>query len=582
MTLSLTFLLCAIQLAGVTGNGLRARAYFDENNVKVGDPLSLTVDFIGEADFGALHPPALAKDVDGRDWKVYDESAKTDTFRDARRLTYRVRPQREGVLWFPALAFSYASTDGRPQTVTMNAIPVHVKPGAQVVVEEMGRDDKTLPQPDALIVDLPAGRLRNDDERFAWRKACAKPTADAFRAFDFPEARFNEARQAILEGNWARAMKIYQGLEWSVGQTPALERGIVAALAVRYDNPQMELPVWRQVGRPLLRYSWVGRVSWVLGGFLGLAALFWLLGRGIRAVACVAFVLLALPLPAQDIFQQMEERMRQMRQQMGQMSSFSFGGGFGQGQLRSEQIEVRLTVTTDRPHPQVGEPFAFILALEYPKTASVQISRIARPDAVGLTVTGQASELPRVASRNPSNMLARLSVPVRCDVPFRGPVSFSVEGMVSGRQTRNGGRFSFSFSNSFRSESKPLALEVRPLATDGQPPEFAGIVSEGLAAFEYPNLLTVETNDVVTIAYKLRPHGYVPADFLPEGAAFEWERRQDETGRLVEIEYRRYFVADGASVTPVVRIAYFDPRSRSYKSVDVGGTPLKYVPARQD
>ena len=69
---------CALELLGVQGNALRARAFFDANNVKVGDPLILTVDFIGDADFHALHPPALAKAVDRADWKVDDASAKTD------------------------------------------------------------------------------------------------------------------------------------------------------------------------------------------------------------------------------------------------------------------------------------------------------------------------------------------------------------------------------------------------------------------------------------------------------------------------------------------------------------------------
>ena len=53
-------LLAAIKLAGVTGGELTTRVYFDVNNAKVGDPLVLTIDFIGEADFTALHPPALA------------------------------------------------------------------------------------------------------------------------------------------------------------------------------------------------------------------------------------------------------------------------------------------------------------------------------------------------------------------------------------------------------------------------------------------------------------------------------------------------------------------------------------------
>ena len=122
----LSFLLiAAIQLTGVTGEGLRARAFFDANNVKVGDPMVLTVDFIGEADFKTLHPPVLSKAVDRRDWKLDDVSAKTDTFRDARRLTYRVRPMREGVLWFPALEFEYAGADGEKRLVRANEIPVH-------------------------------------------------------------------------------------------------------------------------------------------------------------------------------------------------------------------------------------------------------------------------------------------------------------------------------------------------------------------------------------------------------------------------------------------------------------------------
>ena len=44
-------MLAAIPLSGVVGEKLRARAFFDANNVNVGDPLILTVDFLGEADF---------------------------------------------------------------------------------------------------------------------------------------------------------------------------------------------------------------------------------------------------------------------------------------------------------------------------------------------------------------------------------------------------------------------------------------------------------------------------------------------------------------------------------------------------
>ena len=191
-----TLLFCVIELLGVQGNALRARAFFDANNVKVGDPLILTIDFIGEADFKDLHPPALAKAVGKGDWKVDDVSAKTDTFRDARRLTYRVRPMREGVLWFPSLEFEYAGPNGEKRLVRSNDIPVHAKGGAQVVVEEMGEETNAMPKPPELVYpvfDSCVPGPNDDDLIFAWKKAMAKPTADAFVEFDFPAARMNEA-----------------------------------------------------------------------------------------------------------------------------------------------------------------------------------------------------------------------------------------------------------------------------------------------------------------------------------------------------------------------------------------------------
>ena len=158
-------------------------------------------------------------------------------------------------------------------------------------------------------------------------------------------------------------------------------------------------------------------------------------------------------------------------------------------------------------------------------------------------------------------------------------IAFAVQGMVTGRQSRGRG-FSFTFSNSFRVNTSPLAVDVKPLATAGQPDDFAGIISEGLRVHETCDILRVETNDVVTITYRMFPNGYVPAGFLPKGAAFEWTRQQDREGRVREIEYRRYFVADGAPATPELVIPYYDPRTKTYKSAKTGGTPLCYNVSR--
>lgn len=569
-------LFCALELLGVQGNALRARAFFDANNVKVGDPLTLTIDFIGDADFHDLHPPALAKAVDRADWKVDDASAKTDTFRDARRLTYRVRPRRAGLLWFPALAFAYRTADGETRTAKANAIPVHAKPGADVVVAEMGEDADRLPAPPDLVTD--PGAPLSDDALFAWRRACANPTADAFAAFGFPAARLNEATCAIREGNWARAQKVYQKLEWVTGQTAAIERGLVAARALRFDSPSAELPVWRQALRPLLRHGWRGRVGLVLGGLAALVALFWGLGRAIRALACLALAAaLVGAVPARaDVFQEMEEQMRRMRQRMQQSMSQPFGGGFG-GLEERKPVTVVATLAADRPEVRVGEPFALVVSLEAPKSVTLGQVAMTPSERFGLTVTGPAENLADLPAENPSNVVRRLSVPVRYDVPFRGALSFAIQGMATGRETRGGGAFSFTFSSSFACETPPLALDVKPLAADGQPADFAGVVSEGLRLVETCDVVKVETNDVVTITYRLLPKGYVPEDFLLPGAAFEWTRQTDREGRVTEIEYRRFFVADGAAATPKASVSYYDPRTKAYRRAEAGGTPLTYV-----
>ncbi|MGN0832032.1 MAG: hypothetical protein ACI4RD_00105 [Kiritimatiellia bacterium] len=568
--------LAAIHLVGVTGSELRTRAFFDANNVKVGDPMVLTVDFIGEAEFKDLHPPALARAVDRKDWKVDDVSAKTDTFRDARRLTYRVRPMREGLIWFPALDFTYDGPDGSPRRVRSNAIPVHAKAGAQVAVEELGEAPDAMPQPPALRRDVAdASVFATEDDRFRWRKALAHPTADAFLPFDFPEARMNEATCAIRAGNWARALKLYRQLEWRIGQTPEIEQGIVAALALRYENEAVELPVWRQVFRPVLRYGWPGRAG-IAGGVVAvLAALFWLVGRGIRAVACVTIAVgCCCPAAAQGIFQQMEEQMNRMHRQLQQ--AFGGGGlGFGERHVR-EPVRIAAKLATDRRELQVGEPFEFILSLEYPKTASVGQIRLTPSESFGLVFTGQASNLTDGEPSNPSNVVKRLAVPARYDVPYRGRIAFSIEGMVSGRENRQDGAFSFTFSNSFRCDTDSLLLAVKPLPDAGQPDDFSGIVSEGLRVHETCDILRVETNDVVTITYRLFPNGYVPAEFQPKDVAFEWSRQQDREGRVREIEYRRYFVADGAAKTPELVISYYDPRTKAYEQARTGGTPLRY------
>lgn len=261
-----------------------------------------------------------------------------------------------------------------------------------------------------------------------------------------------------------------------------------------------------------------------------------------------------------------------MHQRMQSMSSgFSFH--FGEKDRR-EPIRISARLETSRKELQVGTEFEYILSLEAPRTCTIGQIRMTPSQTFGMTVTGEARNLKDGKSANPTNVVERLAVPVRYDVPFRGPISFTVGGMVTGRQggDRRGGFFSFTFSNSFSCETDPIDVDIRPLPTDNQPKDFAGVISEGLRIHEMLDLLTVETNDVIQITYRLFSHGYVPVDFLPPGAAFEMGRN-DQEGL---IEYRRFFVADGTNETPRISVPYYDPRSKSYRKAETGGTRVTY------
>ena len=577
-------LAAVIELTGVTGTELRARAFFDANNVTVGDPLVLTVDFLGDAEFRDLHPPALSMAVNRKDWKIDDSSAKTSTYRDARRLTYRVRPMREGVLYFPALEFGFEG-----KVIKANMIPVHARAGAQVVVDEMEEAEADgYPK----IPELISGSSKD----FAWRKAMAHPSADAFKEFDTYEGRMNEAACALKDGNWSRALKIYHHAEWRWGQSPEIESGIVAALARKYENPHAVLPVWRGVFRPVLKYPWQGRIGIVLGFCAAFALGFWLVSRGIRAVAALSFILLAV-LPgaaeAQDLFEQMRRRMDQMHEQMNQMMQSGGNFSFSFGEKESRRVpEVKASFAMQPAAVEVGEPFEFLIALEAPKTSSIGQIGIRPSENFGLVFTGPAANLTDGAAENPSNVIKRLSIPARYDVPYRGELSFLIEGMITGRsENRSRGGFvsSFSFSNSFRSETPVRRIEVKPLPTEGQPADFTGIISEGMRLHEMCDLVKVGTNDVITITYRLCLNsaleaknresyrgGYVPKDFVLPGAAFEWTRENDQDGRAQKIEYKRYFVADGVKKTPVVSVSYYDPRTKTYKTASSVPTEIHY------
>ncbi len=557
--------LAAISLVDVTGEGLLARAHFDANNVRLGDPMILMIDFVGRAEFEKLHPPALSRSVDRAVWKVDDASAKTDTYRTARRLIYRVRPLKEGVLQFPSLKFTYLSaSDGTNVVVATRPVPVHVKPGTQAALAGLDADVESLPMPDGIHVSLAINP--GDEMRFRWEKACRRPTADAFAPFDFPEARLNEAACHILDGNWAKALRIYARLEWQLGQTSEIERGILAALARKAGSAAVELPVWRTAFRPVLRYAWQGRILVILGALAALAFIFWLCSRLIRLFVCLGAICLFTSASAQqtmDPFAEMEQMMQNMQQNMQSMM-----GGFSINGVSQPRPKITARMELSRDEIRVGDTFEFILSLESPKTTTLDRIQLNPSERFGMTVVGKVENLTDGKASNPSNVVKRISIPVRYDVPFKGPLSFRISGMATGRQEvgRENFRRSFQFSQSFSATTPSVFLEIRPLPSDGQPADFSGAVGTDFSLRQSIDHTRVETNDVVTVMRFLDYRGYVPEDAIPN-------LLERDDNRLVWYDY---FVADGTAHVPSVEFVYFDAEKKSYERLTAPGPKLIY------
>ena len=579
---ALGFLLAAIPLEGVVGDDVSARSYFDANNVHVGDPMVLTIDFIGSAEFSDLHPPALSKSVDRRTWKIDDESAKTETYMDARRLVYRVRPLKAGLLEFPSLEFTYEGSNGRGEVkVLTSPIPVHARPGVQAVLA--GLDDwasESMPMPDGIVIDL-GGRELTDDESFAWRKACNNPTSEAFGQFDFPEAKMNEAACLVVEGKWAMALRVYNALEWRIGQTPAVERGITAALARKHGDPALELPAWRQVGRPWLRHAWPGRLALAAAALALFCAVMWLSGRIVRAMACLALAaMLAAPCQARadaSLFDEIDKMMRRQQERMDRLfNSMPMGGGSSLtiNGMRQEPVEVKARASLSKDAVSVGDSFEYLLSLECPKNYTISDVQIDVSQKFGLALRGPVENLADADSTNPSNVVHRLSVPVRYDVPFTGDVEFTINGMIEGARTTGSPnrRMTFRFSQNFSAKTNPVKLSIRPLKTDGQPPDFAGAIGSKFLLRRSVDRNSVETNDVVTVRSTLEYSGYVPRGAIPD----EMARQEGDAVRASVITWQRYFVADGKNDIPAEDICYYDVGTRKYSRVTAPAIPLSY------
>lgn len=578
MFLSASILAAAVSvipLEGVKCADMTVRADLDAYNVFEGDPIVLTVDFIGNADFGSLHPPELSGAVDSGVWKIDDKSAKTDTYRNARRMTYRIRPVKDGCLEFPALTFSYRHFHtGEKVEVSTSPIPVHSKTTSQVVIS--GEDDGGIvwPLPDGLLIDLSSSQWGSqtgltEDQLFAWRKACASTNAAAFKEFDFPEARLNEAACEILAGNWQRALSIYSSLEWEIGQTPVVERGMVAALALKTSNPHAELPMWRQVFRPVLKHSWIGRALYTLGAIFAVALVLFILKAILRIVVCFAVVfLLTHSAFAIDPFAEFDRMHEEMMRKMNSMRMNSSGGGsmMSVNGMQMDRPQITAKVSVDKNELVVGETFNLLISLDVPKDCTLSQIRINPSRIIGLSSAGESENLTDETSSVTNRVIKCISIPLRYDVPFKGDVAFTINGMCDRVISSRG--FRSSFSTSFGTDAGSIDFDVKLLDGVKTPDDYNGCIGERFTANQRLSFYEVETNDVVAAVITVRTEGA----FIPENA-FENEIGRDRN----VVVHKKLFRVSGEAATPDVSFSYYDPSEKEYRRVTAKGVPLKYT-----
>lgn len=561
-----TILFSVIELLGVRAVNLEAFSSFDTHNVSLGDPMTLTVDFIGEANFETLHPPALSRYINKEEWKVDDKSAKTSTYQNARRLEYRVRPIKDGLLWFPQLEFTCPSEDGAKIYFKTSRMPVYVRKGVQAVLSGLEEDMGQMPMPEA--ISLVAPDTLTQDDKFRWRKACVTLDPELFAMFSFPRARLNEAACRIIKGEWAKALSIYSKLEWVVGQTPEVERGIKAALALKYDNPHVVLPIWREVGRPVLKYSWLGRLVVIVSALLSIYFVFYLASRLVR-IAAIIVMCMILPVSA-DVFSEMHRQIQQMHEEMSRsFGGVDFaGGGITIASERFDSKDAKLSIKVPE-NVVAGSSFDLELKIEYP--VNVDLGRMnlsVNPDRA-LKFAGQAKMFkPEVVVGEATNKVQKIIVPLVYLAPFDGDFSVELMGTASMSIKTSANSF-YSFrktSNNFKLKSDNVKLQVSPLPAEGMMDDFRGIVGEIKSMKRFSPERYVRTNDVVVVFYDMEIDGFVPEGAIEDSVA----------NTKTNYKWRRFFFADGKAKTPTFKLPYYDTVENSYKYAEFDGVNLAY------
>ena len=128
---------------GGIGTSLQASASLDAVTCKVGDPLSLKIEVTGDVRPESLRPPEFGSaDEVKKYFRVYADSVKTETLKNGRRFTYRLRPTVAGTLEFPPIPLAYFDVDKRDYQIVMtDPIPLRATATVQIAADGAEDDD---------------------------------------------------------------------------------------------------------------------------------------------------------------------------------------------------------------------------------------------------------------------------------------------------------------------------------------------------------------------------------------------------------------------------------------------------------
>lgn len=129
------------------------KAFPDANEVRVGDPVTLTLSVVGRGNFDRIGPPPVAPGDPA--WQVFDpettfESSDPLGYAGEKRFTYTLVPGEAGISEVPPIAFAYFDPESEAyEVLSTGPIPVRVQPNPGLTPPEPVPDAPALASDDA-------------------------------------------------------------------------------------------------------------------------------------------------------------------------------------------------------------------------------------------------------------------------------------------------------------------------------------------------------------------------------------------------------------------------------------------------